>query len=148
MVVAVAVLAEEDLVVVVLFIQHYHVIFTVRIFSQTCRGPVARLLLRRPQSLRSGRVMVVAVAVLAEEDLVVVVLAEVDSVVGVLVLAEVDSVVVVVLVEVDSVVLDVDDDSVCNTIMSYLPLESSLKHVGDRRLDACSVDPSHSDLAE
>ena len=38
---------------------------------------MARLLLRRPQSLRSGRVMVVAVAVLAEVDLVVV-LAEVD----------------------------------------------------------------------
>ena len=48
---------------------------------------MARLLLRRPQSLRSGRVMVVAVAVLAEVVLVVVVLAEV-------------------------VLLDVDDDSV------------------------------------
>ena len=57
--------------------KHYHIIFTVRIFSETCRGPVARLLLRRPQSLRSGRVMVVAVAVLAEEDLAVVVLVEV-----------------------------------------------------------------------
>ena len=57
--------------------KHYHIIFTVRIFSETCRGPVARLLLRRPQSLRSGRVMVVAVAVLAEVVLVVVVLAEV-----------------------------------------------------------------------
>ena len=61
--------------------KHYHIIFTVRIFSETCRGPVARLLLRRPQSLRSGRVVVVAMAVLAE---VVVVLAEV-----VVVLAEV-----------------------------------------------------------
>ena len=48
---------------------------------------MARLLLRRPQSLRSGRVMVVAVVVLAEVVLVVVVLAEV-------------------------VLLDVDDDSV------------------------------------
>ena len=55
--------------------KHYHIIFTVRIFSETCRGPVARLLLRRPQSLRSGRVVVVAMAVLAE--VVVVVLAEV-----------------------------------------------------------------------
>ena len=44
-----------------------------------------------------------------EVDLAVAVLAEVDLVV---VLAEVDSVVVVVLEEVDSVVLDVDDDSV------------------------------------
>ena len=57
--------------------KHYHIIFTVRIFYETCRGPVARLLLRRPQSLRSGRVMVVAVAVLAEVVLMVVVLAEV-----------------------------------------------------------------------
>ena len=57
---------------------------------------MARLLLRRPQSLRSGRVMVVAVVVLAEVVLVVVVLAEV--------------VLVVVLAEV--VLLDVDDDSV------------------------------------
>ena len=48
---------------------------------------MARLLLRRPQLLRSGRVMVVAVAALAEEDLAVAVLAEV-------------------------VLLDVDDDSV------------------------------------
>ena len=76
--------------------KHYHIIFTVRIFSETCRGPVARLLLHRPQSLRFGRVMVVAVAVLAEVVLVVVVLAEV--------------VLVVVLAEV--VLLDVDDDSV------------------------------------
>ena len=66
--------------------KHYHIIFTVRIFSETCRGPVARLLLRRPQSLRSGRVVVVAMAVLAE--VVVVVLAEVEVVVlaGVLLL--------------------------------------------------------------
>ena len=63
---------------------------------------MARLLLRRPQSLRSGRVMVVAVAVLAEEDLAVAVLAEVDLVV---VLAEVDLAEVVVLAEVDSVVV-------------------------------------------
>nr|BDI54539.1 transposon protein, putative, CACTA, En/Spm sub-class [Triticum aestivum] len=93
------------------------------------RGPVARLLLRRPQSLRSGRVMVVAVAVLAEEDLAVAVLAEVDLVVvlaevdlvEVVVLAEVDSVVVVVvLVEVDSVVLDVDDDSVYAAVVPCL----------------------------
>ena len=55
--------------------KHYHIIFTVRIFSETCRGPVARLLLRRPQSLQSGRVVVVAMTVLAE--VVVVVLAEV-----------------------------------------------------------------------
>ena len=40
---------------------------------------MARLLLRRPQSLRSGRVVVVAMAVLAE--VVVVVLAEVVAVV-------------------------------------------------------------------
>ena len=66
---------------------------------------MARFLLRRPQSLRSGRVMVVAVAVLAEVDLVVV-LAEVDS--------------VVVLVEVDSVVLDVDDDSVYAAVVPCL----------------------------
>ena len=58
---------------------------------------MARLLLRRPQSLRSGRVVVVlAVAVLAEVVLAVVVLAEV-------VLAE------VVLAAV--VLLDVDDDT-------------------------------------
>ena len=85
--------------------KHYHIIFTVRIFSETCRGPVARLLLRRPQSLRSGRVMVVAVAVLAEVDLAVEVLEEVDLVVVVVLaevdLAEVDSVVVVDLAEVD-----------------------------------------------
>ena len=61
---------------------------------------MARLLLRRPQSLRSGSVMVVAVAVLAEEDLAVAVLAEVDLVV---VLAKVDLAEVVVLVEVDYV---------------------------------------------
>ena len=61
--------------------KHYHIIFTVRIFFETCRGPVARLLLRRPQSLQSSRVMVVAVAVLAEVVLAVVVLAEVDLVV-------------------------------------------------------------------
>ena len=98
--------------------KHYHIIFTVRIFSETCRGPVARLLLRRPQSLRSGRVMVVAVAVLAEEDLAVAVLAEVDLVV---VLAEVDSVVVVVVLEeVDSVVLDVYDDSVYAAVVPCL----------------------------
>ena len=48
---------------------------------------MARLLLCRPQSLRSGRVMVVAVAVLAEVVLAVVVLAEV--VLAVMVLAEV-----------------------------------------------------------
>ena len=64
--------------------KHYHIIFTVRIFFETCRGPVARLLLRRPQSLRSGRVVVVAVAVLAE--VVVVVLAEVVVLAGVLLL--------------------------------------------------------------
>ena len=64
--------------------KHYHIIFTVRIFSETCRGPVARLLLRRPQSLRSGRVVVVAMAVLAE--VVVVVLAEVVVLAGVLLL--------------------------------------------------------------
>ena len=69
---------------------------------------MARLLLRRPQSLRSGRVMVVAVAVLAEVDLAVAVLAEVDSVV------------VVVLAEVDSVVLDVDDDSVYAAVVPCL----------------------------
>ena len=60
--------------------KHYHIIFTVRIFFETCRGPVARLLLRRPQSLRSGRVVVVAMTVLAEVVLlteVVVVMAEV-----------------------------------------------------------------------
>ena len=68
---------------------------------------MARLLLRRPQSLRSGRVMVVAVAVLAEEDLAVAVLAEVDLV-------------VVVLAEVDSVVLDVDDDSVYAAVVPCL----------------------------
>ena len=45
---------------------------------------MARLLLRRPQSLRSGRVVVVAMAVLAEE--VVVVLAEVVVLAGVLLL--------------------------------------------------------------
>ena len=61
--------------------------------------------------------MVVAVAVLAEEDLAVAVLAEVDLVV---VLAEVDSVVVVVLEEVDSVVLDVDDDSVYAAVVPCL----------------------------
>ena len=64
--------------------KHYDIIFTVRIFSETCRGPVARLLLRRPQSLRSGRVVVVAMAVLAE--VVVVVLAEVVVLAGVLLL--------------------------------------------------------------
>ena len=64
--------------------KHYHIIFTVRIFSETCRGPVARPLLRRPQSLRSGRVVVVAMAVLAE--VVVVVLAEVVVLAGVLLL--------------------------------------------------------------
>ena len=63
--------------------KHYHIIFTVRIFSETCRGPVARLLLRRPQSLRSGRVVVVPMAVLA-----VAVLAEV--VLGAAVLLDVD----------------------------------------------------------
>ena len=71
--------------------KHYHIIFTVRIFSETCRGPVARLLLRRPQSLRSGRVVVVAMAVLAEvvvvlAEEVVVVLAEVVVLAGVLLL--------------------------------------------------------------
>ena len=66
--------------------KHYHIIFTVRIFSETCRGPVARLLLRRPQPLQSGRVVVVAMAVLAE---VVVVLTEVVVLVEVVVLAEV-----------------------------------------------------------
>ena len=45
---------------------------------------MARLLLRRPQSLRSGRVVVVAMAVLAE--VVVVVLAEVVVLAGVLLL--------------------------------------------------------------
>ena len=64
--------------------KHYHIIFTVRIFFETCRGPVARLLLRRPQSLRSGRVVVVTMAVLAE--VVVVVLAEVVVLAGVLLL--------------------------------------------------------------
>ena len=49
--------------------------FIVRIFSETCRGPVARLLLCRPQSLRSGRVvLVLAVAVLAAVVLAVAVL--------------------------------------------------------------------------
>ena len=76
--------------------KHYHIIFTVRIFSETCRGPVARLLLRRPQSLRSGRVVVVAMTVLAEVVLltevvvvmaeVVVVMAEVVVLAGVLLL--------------------------------------------------------------
>ena len=80
--------------------KHYHIIFTVRIFSETCRGPVARLLLRRPQSLRSGRVMVVAMAVLAEVVLAVVVLA------------------VVVLAAV--VLLDVDDDSVHAAVVPCL----------------------------
>ena len=68
--------------------------------------------------------MVVAVAVLAEEDLAVAVLAEVDLVVVVVLaevdLAEVDSVVVVVLAEVDSVVLDVDDDSVYAAVVPCL----------------------------
>ena len=45
---------------------------------------MARLLLRRPQSLRSGRVVVVAMTVLAE--VVVVVLAEVVVLAGVLLL--------------------------------------------------------------
>ena len=68
--------------------KHYHIIFTVRIFSETCRGPVARLLLRRPHSLQSGRVVVVVMAVLAE--VVVVVLAKVVVVMAeVVVLAEV-----------------------------------------------------------
>ena len=57
--------------------------------------------------------MVVAVAVLAEEDLAVAVLAEVALVV---LLAEV----VVVLEEVDSVVLDVDDDSVYAAVVPCL----------------------------
>ena len=57
--------------------------------------------------------MVVTVAVLAEEDLAVAVLAEVD-------LAVVDLVVVVVLEEVDSVVLDVDDDSVYAAVVPCL----------------------------
>ena len=56
---------------------------------------MARLLLRRPQSLRSGRVVVVTVAVLAEVVLADVVLAEV-------------------------VLLDVDDDSVHVAVMPYL----------------------------
>ena len=50
---------------------------------------MARLLLRRPQSLRSGRVVVVAMAVLAEVVLlteVVVVMAEVVVLAGVLLL--------------------------------------------------------------
>ena len=55
---------------------------------------MARLLLRRPQSLRSGRVVVVAEVVLAE--------------------------VVVVLAEVDSVVLDVDDDSMYAAVVPCL----------------------------
>ena len=80
---------------------------------------MARLLLRRPQSLRSGRVMVVAVAVLTEVDLAVAVLAEVDLVV-VVVLAEVDLAEVVVLAEVDSVVLDVDDDYVYAAVVPCL----------------------------
>ena len=76
--------------------KYYHIIFTVRSFSETCRGPVARLLLRRPQSLRSGRVVVVAMTVLAEVVLlteevvvmaeVVVVMAEVVVLAGVLLL--------------------------------------------------------------
>ena len=53
--------------------KHYHIIFTVRIFSETCRGPVARLLLRRPQSLRSGRVVVVLVEVVVLAEVVVLV---------------------------------------------------------------------------
>ena len=57
---------------------------------------MAPLLLRRPQSLRSGRVMVVAVAVLAEVVLAVVVLADV---------------VLVVVVLAGVVLLDVDDDT-------------------------------------
>ena len=56
---------------------------------------MARLLLRRPQSLRSGRVMVVAMAVLAEVVLAVVVLAAV-------------------------VLLDVDDDSVHAAVVPCL----------------------------
>src|SRR4051812_27018524 len=97
--------------------KHYHIIFTVRIFSETCRGPVARLLLRRPQSLRSGRVVVVAMAVLAE---VVVVLAE-----EVLVLAEVVVVMaeeVLVLAEVVVVMAEVVllDDSVHVAIVPCL----------------------------
>ena len=52
---------------------------------------MARLLLRRPQSLRSGRVVVVAMAVLAEvvvvlAEVVVLVLAEVVVLAGVLLL--------------------------------------------------------------
>ena len=101
--------------------KHYHIIFTVRIFSETCRGPVARLLLRRPQSLRSGRVMVVAVAVLAEVVLVVVVLAEV--------------VLVVVLAEV--VLLDVDDDSVHVAVVPCLSY-SYFYHVSCLALLLCS----------
>ena len=76
-----------------MFIQHYHTIFTVIIFSQTCRGPVARLLLRRTRSLRSSRVVVVlAMAVLAEVVFAVVVLAVVvlaEVVLAVVVLAAV-----------------------------------------------------------
>ena len=53
--------------------KHYHIIFTVRIFFETCRGPVARLLLRRPQSLRSGRVVVVLVEVVVLAEVVVLV---------------------------------------------------------------------------
>ena len=92
--------------------KHYHIIFTVRIFSETCRGPVSRLLLRRPQSLRSGRVMVVAVAVSAEVVLVVVVLAEV-------------------------VLLDVDDDSVHVAIVPCLSY-SYFYHVSCLALLLCS----------
>ena len=72
---------------------------------------MARLLLRRPQSLRSGRVVVVlAMAVLAEVVLAVVVLA-------VVVLA---AVVLAVVVLAAMVLLDVDDDSVHVAVVPYL----------------------------
>ena len=101
--------------------KHYHIIFTVRIFSETCRGPVARLLLHRPQSLRSGRVVLAKVVVVLAK--VVVVLAEV-----VVVLAEV----VVVLAEV--VLLD---DSVHVAIVPCLSY-SYFYHVSCLALLLCS----------
>ena len=68
---------------------------------------MAQLLLRRPQSLRSGRVvLVLAVAVLAEVVLAVVVLAEVVLVVVVLAVVVLAEMVLAVVV-----LLDVDDDT-------------------------------------
>ena len=72
---------------------------------------MARLLLRRPQSLRSGRVMVVAVAVLAEVVLAVVVLAD-------MVLAA-------------AVLLDVDDDTRACGVVPYLSCSNFLVSLDD-----------------